>query len=383
MLFSKIPGYSDLKGKLLDSHNSGRIGHALLFLGEEGSANLALAIAFAQFISCENKGQNDSCGTCRSCVKFEKNVHPDVHFYYPTATSKSVPKKALSHLYASQWRTFLNENLFVSLSNWLLYMESEQKEAIIPTDESLQIIKDLSLKSFESPFRFAIIWLPEKLNVQASNRLLKIIEEPPKNVFFFLVSENDEAILPTILSRTQILRIGKMTSTDLSKWLKDTNPGLSESDLTFALKYAEGNPLNASLALNKDSEQIGVTEDFIAWARLCYELGKKLPDLIKWSETMAGQKRNDQKDFLVYGMEFLRAGMLRISDTSELNHLYPEEEQHVSKFSALLNTKNVPLLIDEINSAIYNLERNANAKILFLNLSVKFGKLINPKNVNL
>ena len=383
MQFSKIPGYTEIKGKLLDSHRAGRIGHALLFLGEEGSANLAIAIAFAQFISCENQGKEDSCGICRSCIKFEKNVHPDVHYYYPTATSKSVPKKALSHLYASQWRTFLDENMFVSLSEWLKYMESEQKEAIIPTDESLQIIKDLSLKSFESPFRFAVLWLPEKLNAQASNRLLKIIEEPPKNVFFFLVSENDEAILPTILSRTQILRIGKITPSDLSNWMKVSYPDMSESDLTFALKYSEGNPLSAMLALNKDSEQVRVTEDFISWARLCYDMGKKLPDLVKWSETMAGQKRNDQKDFLMYGMEFLRAGMLKNSESSELNHLYPDEEVHVTNFARLLTTEIVILLIEEINSAIYNLERNANAKILFLYLSIKFGKLINPKNVNL
>jgi len=383
MRFSDIPGYTEIKGKLISAHDSGRIGHALLFLGEEGSANLALAIAFAQFISCENREETDSCGSCRSCAKFGKNVHPDVHFYYPTATSKSVPKKALSRLYAEQWRSFLQENLFVSLSIWLKYMDADKKEAMIPTDESLQIIKDLSLKSYESPFRFAILWLPEKLNIQASNRLLKIIEEPPENVFFFLVSQNAESVLPTIISRTQIMRIGKMEKSELKNWMKNTYPDLSESDLTFALKYSEGNPLNAIDTLKNESDSPKLTEDFIKWARLCYEMGKKLPDLIKWSEGMAGQKRNDQKSFLKYGMEFLRAAMLINNDSSELNHLYPEEEVHVTNFSTLLNNENSIALIGEINNAVYNLERNANAKILFMDLSIKFGRLINPKNVNL
>ncbi|MEQ8323454.1 MAG: hypothetical protein RIC15_10095 [Vicingaceae bacterium] len=383
MRFKDIPNYDEVKNRLIASFTKERVGHSLLFLGDEGSPALSIAISFAQYLSCESKTTNDSCGECRSCVKFLKYAHPDLHFYYPTATSKKVPKKARSQHYASEWRKFLTENKYSSLNDWLTYMDADKKQAIIPTDDSLQVIKDLSLKSFESPYRFAIIWLPEKMNVHSSNRLLKIIEEPPENVFFFLVTENQESILPTILSRTQIVRIGKMENEVMNAWLSNEYNEKNESERAFAMKYAEGNPLKAIESLKKKADHTELSEKFVEWARMCFIMHKKLPELLDWCDQMASETRSSQRDFMLYGLDFFRAGLLNNHQSSDLLHLFPEEEVHVKNFSSLLNLENIPKLVEEFDTALANLNRNANAKILFMQLSGHFGKLINPKNVNL
>ena len=383
MRFGDIANYEDSKNKLISSHRNNRVGHSMLFLGEEGCPALAMAIAFAQYLSCENREAGDSCGICRSCAKFEKLAHPDLHFYYPTATSKKVPKKALSQHYAEEWRNFLKDSMHVSLSRWLAYMDTDKKDAIIPTEDSLMVIRDLSLKSFESPYRFAIIWLPERMNVHSSNRLLKIIEEPPDNVFFFLVSQNEENVLPTIVSRTQIVRIGRMKIEAMREWLKSTYPERSESERAFAVKYSQGNALKALEAMDLENDHTAQAQQFIEWARLCYALPRKLPEILHWSEDMSSKKRSEQRSFLNYGLDFLRAGLLNQNMASGLINAFPEEEDHIRNFSGLLNLDNSALLLEEFNDALSNLGRNANAKILFMHLSNRFGKLINPKNVNL
>ena len=362
---------------------NGRIGHALTFAGEEGSANLALGIAFAQFMCCTNKQENDSCGVCPSCLKFEKNSHPDVHYYFPATTTKEVPKNPLSYKFYQKWRAYLSENMFVTYESWLETLDSSKKSASILVEESLQIIRDLTLKSYEADYRFAIIWLPETMNISSANKLLKIIEEPPNQVYFFLITEKPELILPTITSRTQTIRIGKMKSEEIKEWIKTKEPSLGESEIQAIVKTADGNPLRALKSIGNELFDFELTESFIAWARLCYKAYEQMPALINFSEKLAVQKREDQKEFLEYGIEFFRSSLILNSKTDGILYNFPEELKHLKNFAPLLNMQNSPTLIQVFENGIRHLERNANTKVLFMDLSLQFAKNLNAKNVNL
>ena len=221
------------------------------------------------------------------------------------------------------------------------------------------------------------------MNKEASNKLLKIIEEPPNNVFFFLVTENLDAVLGTIKSRTQLIRIGKISNEEMGVWLKSAFPGKNDETYINAVKNAEGIPSVAIKALNSELTDSDLTNEFILWARLCYESRKKMPDLINWADDMARNNKEDQKKFLIYGLSFFRSGLINMAGVSDLNHGSAEELDHVSKFSKLLTVENSTRLISEFEDSIDALQRFANAKLLFMNLSIKFGEFINPKNVNL
>jgi DNA polymerase-3 subunit delta' len=383
MKFSDIPGHSDIKNKLINMRKNKRIGHALAFAGERGSANLALGIAFSQYICCANPGDDDSCGECPSCVKIENNAHPDIHFYFPTTTSNSVPKKPISQMYYDKWREYLKENMFVTHANWLRTMNPDRKDAIISTDDSAQIIKDLSLKSYESESLVAIIWLPEKMNVYSSNRLLKIIEEPPDNVYFFLITENLEMVLPTIISRTQSLRIGKISSEEMTKWIQKVKPDLSEEKLQNVVKSANGNPLKALKSSDDELITPELTHFFINWARLCYKAYERMPELIKCAEDLATQPREEQNKLLNYGISFFRNSLLINNAADSLFHPHASEKDHIKNFAPLLKFENSAFLISQFEKAMRHLDRYANSKILFLDLSMSFAKNINVKNVNL
>lgn len=383
MRFADIPGYREQKEKLVKMFRQNRIGHAMIFVGESGSGSLALSVAFAQFINCLDPLENDSCGTCVSCVKISKFAHPDLHFYFPTTTSIEVKKNALSHKYYEKWRAFLNENLFPTYPSWLRTMDPNKKEAFISTDESSQIIKDLSLKSFESDSRFAIIWLPERMNVHSSNKLLKIIEEPPKNVYFFLVSENLELVLQTIVSRAQTLRVGLMDDAALMQWLKTHRPELSEHDLIEIVKSADGVPARAIQNADNKVDLEEVANQFITWARMCYRAFKQMPGLITYSEKLAGLPRDQQYRLLQYALDFFRNGMLLNSSTEDLVLSQGEDRKNIKNFSSLLNSKNTGKLMSIFNDAQHHISRHANTRIVFLDLSLSFARNINTKNVHL
>lgn len=383
MKFDQIPGFYSVKNKLIAMYNQKRIGHAMTFVGEQGSAGLALSIAFAQYINCKKPGENDSCGICSSCVKLEKLSHPDVHFYFPTTTSPDVPQKALSSKYYEKWRAYLNNNLFPTLPSWINEMDSSKKDAIISTEESLQVIKDLALKGYESEARFAIIWLPEKMNVHSSNRLLKIIEEPPKHVYFFLITENPELVLQTILSRTQTLRLGKLYEEEMSEWLKKLHPDVEADRLNNIIKLSDGNPLKALSLFENLGDSNEISEKFIAWARLCYKAYEKMPDLINFSEALSGLQRDEQNKILSFGIDFFRNSLVYKSKAENLLLSQNNDMNHIINFSPLLNFTNSSALIKSFEMAIGHLGRYANAKILFLDLSLDFARNINVKNVHL
>ena len=220
MNFSQIPGQKDIKGKLLRSVKEERVSHAQLFAGPEGCGSMALALAYARYISCENRTDNDSCGTCKSCVKYEKLIHPDLHFVFPVIKGKKATDP-VSDNYLEEWREFVKKSPYFTLNNWMDSIEVGNAQGMIFASEASEIIKKLSLKTFESDFKIMIIWLPEKMHQATANKLLKMIEEPPEKTLFLLVSEEPDKVIPTILSRCQLVKIPSFNSNDIEKYLID------------------------------------------------------------------------------------------------------------------------------------------------------------------
>ena len=273
MLFKDIVGQSEVKNKLIRSVRDNRIAHAQLFTGPEGTGKLMLAIAYAQYISCQNRGENDSCGVCSSCHKFEKLIHPDLHFVFPVNETKKKDEdeksaSRQSDAFIRQWREAILFNPYISESQWYETIGLENKLGIINTAESSEVIKKLSLKSFEADYKTMIIWLPERMHINASNRLLKLIEEPPPKTLFLLITENMGALLSTILSRTQIVKILPLKREEIATALVERyrlSPGKAQ-DIS---RVANGN-FQTALTLTTITEENPYFEMFRQLMRHCY-----------------------------------------------------------------------------------------------------------------
>ena len=373
MLFRNIIGQEDIKKRLIRSVKENRISHAQLILGPEGSGKLALAIAYAQYISCENKKEDDSCGECRSCVKYEKLIHPDLHFLYPFAATKESPISA-SHI--ADWRKLLiKNNCYISLSDWYKAIGMDQKQGIINASDCNEVIKTLSLKSYESEYKVMIIWMIEKLFHSAAPKLLKILEEPPDKTLFILICENNEQVISTILSRTQIIKISGIKDKELMNVLTQKHDILPKR-ANEIVRMAEGNYKEAiMLASNSfDDTNFILLKD---WMRKCYKDAVK--DIIEWVDKFSKAGRENHKSFLLNAIRIFRESMLVRVGISDLIKSEGDELKFASDFSPFINTNNTALIIKEFNDAIFHIERNANPKILFLDLSLKMTELIKIK----
>jgi len=240
MLFKEIIGQEEVKKRLINAVKENRISHAQLFLGKEGFGTLALAIAYAQYICCENKLANDSCGVCSSCIKYQKLVHPDLHFVFPVATNAVVKKKPISNHFLPQWRASLLNDYYLSYKSWQEKIETGNKQLLITKDESIDILKKLNLKTYESAYKIMIIWYPEKFNIASANKLLKILEEPPEKTLFILVAQETEKIINTILSRTQLIKINQINAVALQQAIIKKYQ-LTEDEALSIAKLADGN----------------------------------------------------------------------------------------------------------------------------------------------
>ena len=380
MLFKEVLGQEKLKELLMHSVREGRVPHAQLFLGSKGSANLALALAFAQYVACNNKQQDDSCGTCPSCLKHLKFVHPDLHFVFPVATTSNVKTKPISKNFLSEWRDLLDENPYFSVFDWLKHIGVDNKQGLISVEESAHILKDLSLKPYESETKMMLIWMPEKMNVQAANKLLKIIEEPPQKTLFLLVAESTENMLSTVLSRTQLIKVPRHSDEDLENYLM--NQGVEQSKVKMISALVEGN-INEALQLAdyvEDAEQNSLS--FVKWMRLCFSAlqVKDIDKLVQWSEKMAKTGRENQKSFLLYASNVMRDALLKnygVETMMKMN--LGGQDFTMEKFAPFIHAGNCMEIISELNMAQLHIERNANPKILFLDTSFKIARLLHKK----
>ncbi len=375
MLFIDVIGQVEVKERLIRSVNENRVSHALLFLGTEGSGNLPLALAFAQYLVCENRTAEDSCGKCPACIKMKKLVHPDVTFSFPVTTREKI-KNPKSVDFISDWRKAVLANPYLNYNEWITELDSENKQGNISVDESADILQRLSLKSLEAPYKIVIIWLAEKMNTPAANKLLKIIEEPPERTFFFLVSENNEQILPTILSRTQLVKVRRISDEEMATALEQRHSISRESAQKISHR-AGGNYLEAINLIHHHDEEQNENKRFLEWMRACLKLN--LPVINDFTQELASTSREQQKLFLQNGLHILRECLMINYADRTMIRFEGEELESFKKFSVFVNGKNAERFIEEFNQAHFHLERNANFKILFADLSLKVNALLHIK----
>lgn len=373
MQFKDIIGQEGVKQHLLQTVTDNRVSHAQLFLSPAGSGALPLAIAYAQYINCLAKTPTDSCGVCASCRKYERLIHPDLHFSYPFFASKDVK---IATDVVEEWRQMVIETPYFDLDVWRSKLSADNKQANINIAEAHDIIKKLSFKAFEAETKVLIMWLPEFLDKEG-NALLKIIEEPPANTLFILVAQNQEQILSTILSRTQIVKIPKLADDVVATYLKE-KAGLNDAQAAEYSFLADGNIVVADALVQDDANNNA--SYFSEWLRMGF--GNKVPSMIAFTETAASWGRENQKNFLKYGINFLRECALLISGADELVKLPPQVFEVAKNLSAkVLNLAMVEALINELEAAHYHIERNANPKILFLDVSLQLVKIIKFKTL--
>jgi DNA polymerase-3 subunit delta' len=373
MQFKEIIGQERIKEHLIQTVLENRVSHAQLFLSCDGSGALPLAIAYAQYINCLNKTETDSCGTCSSCRKYGRYIHPDLHFSYPFFASKDI-KIAVDVL--EEWRSMLISDPYTDLNIWRSKLNAENKQANINIGECHDIIKKLSYKAFEAETKVLIMWLPEFLDKEG-NALLKIIEEPPKNTLFILVANNQEQILSTLLSRTQIVKIPKLEDEVIENYLMEKH-GLSAEQAADYSFLADGSLIEAkAMIANAGNDHADL---FAEWLRMGFSV--KVPDMIGFVDQVATWGRENQKNFLKYGISFLRECSLLLSGAEALVKLPARALETAQKLSAhVLDLNMADAIISELEKAHYHIERNANPKILFLDVSLQLVKIIKFKSL--
>ncbi len=397
MQFSKIINQQEVKQQLVELIQHNRLSHALLFLSKEGSGALSLALALAQYLTCEKanpKSQtqnssaslfgepttlslkhqtlNDSCGTCPSCTKANQLVHPDIHFSYPVVTKKS-GTPPLSVDYITEWREFINNYPYGNVYDWLQFIGAENKQGNITANECNDIIRKLSLKSFESEYKILIMWMPEYLGAEG-NKLLKLIEEPPPNTLFILIAENETLLLPTIVSRCQMIKIPMLETTDIETALIDSKIDPAKARQVAAT--AEGNYREAlQLLQHAEEDWQGILRD---WLNSIIKTGPIAQT--KWVEETSRLGREKQKQFLRYFNHLLEQS-IRSKIMGSNIHLPDNEKDFADRLNRLADISQQQAIIEELDRATYYIERNANAKILFHALTIKLYHIIQDKIV--
>lgn len=382
MKFSDIVGQNHLKNHLVNSVQKGRIPHAQLFIGPEGSGTLPMALAYAQYIICNNKGSENEGGSAACNLKFDHLQHPDLHFVYPVATTDSIKSNATSDDFLSTWIDFLKETPYGSVNDWYEAIGIQKKQGNISVHEAASILKKLILKPFEGGYKVMIIWMAEKMNTEAANKLLKLLEEPTDKTVFILIAEDEKAILQTILSRCQILHFNALNEQEIVQGLIEKE-SCDEVDAYSIAKQAQGN-YNKALKLRYNiTNEYPFDEWFVTWVRAAFRANKNarvVSDLIKWSDEIAAIGREKQKLFLNHCMELFRQALLLNYSTSELVYMEPKVENFKLKnFAPFVNEHNILEIYQEIEDATYHIERNGNAKMIFTDLSIKLTRLIHKK----
>ena len=380
MLFNEIIGQDETKQLLLRSVQTNHLAHALLFDGPTGSANLTLALALAQYVNCEDRQQSgipadDACGRCASCIKIRKLVHPDLHMVFPVA---NLAKGKTSEAYLADWRTFLLDTPYRTLPDWLETVGADNKQGNISAEEARNILQKLSLKAYEGAYKIMLIWLPELMNVASANALLKVLEEPPAQTLFLLVTNQPDKLLITILSRTQRIAVRAFTDEEVTTHLRQ-HLNLDETTARRIAYLADGNLAKALTIANQDSAQArNAASDnhtwFADWMRTCYR--QDLIALVKQADQFDGFSKEKQKGLLDYSIRMYRDLFLWQQGASALLRLPDEELVFVKNFVKILTIQHIEQIVADLNEAAYHLERNARAKMIMLDMSLTFSRLI-------
>lgn len=368
MQFSAVIGQKELKADLIKEVQQDKISHAQLFLGKPGYGTLPMAIAFAQYVLCENKQENDSCGTCNSCLKVDKLQHADLHFTFPVVQKDS----KISDGFLENWRGQIVDSPYFNLDNWRERILGKTMP-IIGAAESDSIIKKLSLRSYEGGYKILIVWGIETMNLSCANKLLKMIEEPPAKTLILIVSEDQEKILQTILSRTQIVKVPRIDITSLSKYISEKH-GLNTMNADSLAARSDGSFIEAKEYLGNGEAADRNRELFIGLMRVCYK--KDVIQMMDWSSEVSSLHKTNQQIFVRYALHMVRQSILRNYTEDHLTRVSSEEDAFLQNFAKFITGNNVYDFMDIFDKAHYHLDRNANANILFMNLCFQVMRFI-------
>lgn len=370
MQFKDVIGQKEIKRRLIESAKENRVSHALLFSGKEGSGKLPMAIAFAQYLNCKNRTETDSCGVCSSCIKYQKLVHPDLHFSFPYIRKDD---ETNSDLYIHEWRKHVLANPYFNIKSWNKALKVENSQILITVKESEQIIKKLNLKIFEAEYKVVIIWMIERMNVECSNKLLKIFEEPPPRTLFIMISENEDLLLSTIRSRAQLVKFTGIDNESMAEAIKKL-PEAENKNIQGLVHLADGNFVNVLELLSPDEESIFNFETFSKMMRVCYK--KAWEEMFIWIDSIAAVGRERQKSFILYSLRMIRENFIYNFKQPDIVFLNPEEKGFSDKFSPFINERNILVFTEEFEKAFFDVSRNGNAKIIFCDLVLKVIKLL-------
>lgn len=382
MLFKDIIGQENIKNYLIQTVANGRIPHAQLFVAPNGSGALPMAIAYAQYVLCNNTNGENNTGNESCNLKFQKLAHPDLHFAFPVAANDKVKKHPVSNLFYEEWRNFLQKTPYGSLFNWYQQLGIENKQGQIGVDEAEEIVKKLILKSYEGGYKVMIIWMAEKLNTAAANKLLKLIEEPPKNTLFLLIAENEEQIIKTILSRCQVLHFRALSENNIKEALIK-NEHIDQNLAANIAHQSHGSWNKAMHLLHEDDNEQIFEKWFVTWVRSAFKAkgnATVIQDLIVWSDEIAKTGRETQKRFLNYCSEFFRQALLSNYQAGQLVFFKSQSNNFdIKKFAPFIHGANIEDINKAIEDATYHIERNGNAKIILLDLSMQLTRYLHQK----
>lgn len=377
MRFADLIGQEAARQHLTESVANARIPHAQMLFGPAGNGKFGLALAFVQYLNCQNRQADDSCGICPSCLKISRLAHPDVHFFYPTTTTKKVKKDPESKIFAEEWRDYIHTcDGYPDINEWYNFLGVENKQGTLFVRDVVEINRLLGFKPFEGDFSAFVIWMPEKLHHTAANKLLKNLEEPPQNTIFLLVAENPEQVLTTIRSRCYQMKIPKIATEALAERLS-AEYGLSQSEAAQLAVLSDGDYLAARQYAKQPEERIQQMEQFRMWMRLCFD--NKYAELIDFATTTAGLGRERIKSLLEYGLRIFRFVMLIQQGQSSLVALVAEEQEFVFRFSRAIGRISIDTIAGLLEESIQHVERNANNSLLLSSLSFRFVEIIGRK----
>ena len=373
MLFTQVIGHATLKAKLIGNIREGRVPHAQFFLGPRGSGVLPLALAYARYLLCTDRGQADACGKCPSCVQLDKLTHPDLHLIFPIFLSE---KGKTCDPLVPAWRTLVLKEPYLDDTLWREEQEGgDNKQLRMGVDIAAEIQRKLSLKAYSGGWKVMLIWLPEFVDTAAANKLLKILEEPEPGTAILMAGHNPELMLPTILSRVQLVKVPALGALEVKDALLERFTDLKEEDaLTIAVR-SDGDLLEACAMAGKSEEELFVL--FRDWLRACY--GNKVADINAFAEHFGKMGRERQKALMRYGLYLIRQCVMQWQQVPALVTVSGGEHEFVQKFAPLLNERNVEGIRQELETAHGHLERNANPKVLFVDLSYRLMGLLRGK----
>ena len=367
----EVIGQEEVWQRLITMVREDRLPHAIMLCGPQGCGKMALALAFASYLICQNReGHDEACGECRQCKMLEKWGHPDLLFSYPTIKTPNMGSehKPVSEDFAEEWRNMISRSPYFNIEQWMTEIGAENQQAIITAGESDELNRKLSLKSSQGGYKVSVIWLSERMNIECANKILKLIEEPPSQTIFIMVSENPDNLLETIRSRVQRIDVKKTDNESIQKALVGKY-GISEDDAMRVARLANGDWLTAVSELSADGENKEFLADFQSLMRLAYQ--RNVREMKHWSENINSYGREKQKRFLTYFLRLIRESFVYNFQQPELSYMTSQEEAFTANFARFVNENNILQITELANKAIRDISQNANGKIVFFDMALQ------------